>query len=86
MQVCRQFDNYLDYETIIKLYESEKVLLPLMIHENYIKKVLYKSTDPWENTIYDLVKISDSIFSGRVKCPCGPLNRNSVPTLVSLNR
>ena len=57
-------NNYLDYDTIIKLYEFEKVLLPLMIHENYIKKVLYKSTDPWENTIYDLVKISDSISRG----------------------
>jgi hypothetical protein len=35
-----------------------------MIHENYIKKILYKSTDPWENTIYDLVKTSDSISRG----------------------
>ena len=57
-------NNYLDYENIIKLYEFEKVLLPLMLHENYIKKVLYKSTDPWENTIYNLVKISDSISRG----------------------
>jgi replication factor C subunit 1 len=57
-------NNYLDYDTIIKLYEFEKVLLPLMIHENYIRKVLYKSTDPWHNTIYDLVKVSDSISRG----------------------
>jgi replication factor C subunit 1 len=57
-------NNYLDYDTIIKLYEFEKVLLPLMIHENYVRKVLYKSIDPWSNTIYDLVKISDSISRG----------------------
>ena len=57
-------NNYLDYDTIIKLYEFEKVLLPLMIHENYIKKVLYKSTDNWSDTIYDLVKVSDSISRG----------------------
>jgi DNA polymerase III delta prime subunit len=55
---------YLDYDTIIKLYEFEKVLLPLIIHENYVRKVLYKSTDPWPNTIYDLVKVSDSISRG----------------------
>jgi hypothetical protein len=38
-------NNYLDYETIIKLYESEKVLLPLMIHENYLKKILSVKLD-----------------------------------------
>jgi len=57
-------NNYLDYETIIKLYEFEKVLLPLMIHENYIKKILYKSKDKWDNSLYNLVKISDSISRG----------------------
>ena len=57
-------NNYFDYDTIIKLYEFEKVLLPLMIHQNYIRKVLHKSKDPWPNTIYDLVKISDSISRG----------------------
>jgi replication factor C subunit 1 len=57
--------NYcLDYDTIIKLYEFEKVLLPLMIHENYIRKVLYKNIDSWHNTIYNLVKISDSLSRG----------------------
>jgi DNA polymerase III delta prime subunit len=33
-------NNKLDDNTIFKLYENEKVLLPLTIHENYIKKVL----------------------------------------------
>jgi len=48
----------------MKLYESEKVLLPLMIHEHYIKKVLNKSKQPWNKIIYSLVKISDSISRG----------------------
>ena len=60
----RILNNYLDYETIIKLYESEKVLLPLMIHENYLKKILNKSKDSWQNIIYNIVKISDSISRG----------------------
>jgi len=60
----RILNNYLDYDTIIKLYESEKVLLPLMIHENYLKKILNKSKDSWENIIYNIVKVSDSISRG----------------------
>ncbi len=57
-------NNYLDYETILKFYESEKVLLPLMIHENYIKKILNKCTDNWNDVLFNLVKISDSISRG----------------------
>ena len=57
-------NKYLDYENIFKLYESEKVLLPLMIHEHYIKKVLNKSKQSWNKIIYSLVKISDSISRG----------------------
>ena len=57
-------NNYLDYETIIKLYESEKVLLPLMIHENYLKKNLNNSKDSWDDIIHNVVKISDSISRG----------------------
>ena len=53
-------NNYLDYETTIKYYESEKVLLPLMIHENYLKKILYKSKDLWTN----IINISDSLSYG----------------------
>lgn len=60
----RILNNYLDYETIIKLYESEKVLLPLMIHENYLKKILNKSKDSWQNIIYNIVKVSDSLSRG----------------------
>jgi replication factor C subunit 1 len=57
-------NNYLDYDTIIKLYEFEKVLLPLMIHENYIKKVLNKNNDNWLDNLFIIVKISDSISRG----------------------
>jgi len=57
-------NNYLDYDTIFKLYESEKVLLPLMIHENYLKKILYKCKDPWDDILFNIVKISDSISRG----------------------
>jgi replication factor C subunit 1 len=58
----RILNNYLDYDTIIKLYESEKVLLPLMIHENYLKKILNKSKN--QLPIYNMVKITDSISRG----------------------
>jgi len=57
-------NDYLDYNTILKLYENEKVLLPLMIQENYINKVLNKSTDDWNDVLSNLVKISDSISIG----------------------
>jgi replication factor C subunit 1 len=57
-------NNYNDYETVIKLYESEKVLLPLMIHEHYLKKILLNSNEPWDKVIYSLVKTSDSLSRG----------------------
>ena len=58
-------NNYIDYDNIIKLYEFEKVLLPLMIHENYIQKILYKNTESNKSkSLYHLVKISDSISRG----------------------
>jgi replication factor C subunit 1 len=60
----RILNNYLDYETIMKLYESEKVLLPLMIHENYLKKILNKTKDSWENIIGNIIKVSDSLSHG----------------------
>jgi len=60
----RILNNYLDYESIIKLYESEKVLLPLMIHENYLKKILNKSKDSWTDMITNIIKVSDFISRG----------------------
>ena len=52
---CKILNNYLDYETIIKLYEFEKVLLPLMIHENYITKILHKSKEEWSKSLFNLL-------------------------------
>lgn len=60
----RLLNNYLDYETIMKLYESEKVLLPLMVHENYLKKILNKTKDKWEDIIGNMINISDSLSRG----------------------
>jgi replication factor C subunit 1 len=60
----RILNNYLDYDTIIKLYETEKVLLPLMIHENYLKKILDKIKEPTDKILEYIVKISDSISRG----------------------
>jgi replication factor C subunit 1 len=57
-------NNYLDYEYIMRLYESEKVLLPLMIHENYLKKIPKVSNNSKDNLIYNIVKITDSISRG----------------------
>jgi replication factor C subunit 1 len=57
-------NNYLEYDKIIKLYESEKVLLPLMIQENYIKKMLSKSKNNINDIIDNIVNISDSISIG----------------------
>jgi replication factor C subunit 1 len=57
-------NSYLDSDTILKLYESEKVLLPLMVHEYYVKKITTKSKEPWNKIIYSLVKTSDSISRG----------------------
>jgi hypothetical protein len=60
----RILNNYLDYETIMKLYESEKVLLPLMIHENYLKKILNKTKDNWNDIMTNIIKVSDSLSRG----------------------
>ena len=60
----RILNNCLDYETTIKLYESEKVLLPLMIHENYLKKILCKTKDTADNIMFNIIKVSDSISRG----------------------
>ena len=35
-----------------------------MIHENYIRKVLNKCSDNWNDVLFNLVKISDSISRG----------------------
>jgi len=63
-------NDYLEYDNIIKLYEIEKVLLPLMIHENYLKKIsktLEKKNNNkfLKNDVFDIISnIADSISIG----------------------
>jgi replication factor C subunit 1 len=57
------FNKYYNYDEIFKLYESEKVLLPLSIHENYKKKIL-NGNKSWEEKLFQIVKISDSLSRG----------------------
>jgi replication factor C subunit 1 len=57
-------NNYLDYDSIIKLYESEKVLLPLMVHENYLRKILNKTDKPFNSLLDSIVKVSNSLSRG----------------------
>lgn len=54
----------LEFTDINKLYEIEKVLLPLMIHENYPKKVLKNTKTKLEDNLYRMIKVSDSISRG----------------------
>tara|TARA_B110000908_G_C10263987_1_gene461851 strand:+ start:2923 stop:4260 length:1338 start_codon:yes stop_codon:yes gene_type:complete len=56
--------NHLEYDIIKKLYEIEKVLLPLMIHENYPLKILKDSDNNLKTNLYNMIKISDSISRG----------------------
>ena len=50
--------------TLTRIIDKEKVLLPLMIHENYLRKVLNKCNDSWDDVLFNIVKISDSISRG----------------------
>lgn len=52
------------YDRILKLYRSEKVLLPLMIHENYQNKLKLNSENDLKDVLYKISKISDSISQG----------------------
>ena len=53
------------FEKIYKLYEIDKVLIPLMIHENYYKKTLsVKNKMSFEEQLNDMVNISESISIG----------------------
>nr|QFG74539.1 MAG: hypothetical protein [Megaviridae environmental sample] len=57
------FNNNLDFNTINRLYETEKVLLPLMIHENYYKKILNTENDVDTNLDY-LLFITEALSDG----------------------
>ena len=63
--VIQLLNNYNNYEEIFQLYESEKVLLPLMIHENYYKKTFSKKNKMDFNTqLEQAINISDSLSKG----------------------
>ena len=54
-----------DFEQVYKLYEIDKVLVPLMINENYYKKILSsKNKSKWNEQLDQMVEISDSLSIG----------------------
>ena len=54
-----------DFEKIYKLYEIDKVLMPLMIHENYYKKIISpKNRMSFNEQLEQMVNISESISIG----------------------
>ena len=57
-------NEYRNFPFIYKLYESEKVLLPLMIHQNFKTKIFKKTDCSYDDKLFHLVKISDSISRG----------------------
>jgi DNA polymerase III delta prime subunit len=58
-------NNENSFEKIYKLYEIDKVLIPLMIHENYYKKIISsKNKISFEEQIQKMVDISESISIG----------------------
>ena len=56
----------MSYNEINQLYENDKVLLPLMIHENYPKKVLSKTVGNGKSMLDQILRISDSISIGDI--------------------
>ena len=58
-------NNNNSFEKIFKLYEIDKVLIPLMIHENYYKKVVSpKNKMTFNEQLEQMVNISESISIG----------------------
>jgi replication factor C subunit 1 len=58
-------NNENNFEQIYKLYEIDKVLIPLMVHENYYKKIISpKNKNTFEEQIQEMVNISESISIG----------------------
>jgi len=59
-------DNYKNINKCLQLYETEKVLLPLTIYENYYKKLFKQTTLP-NNTILDIMaNVTNSVSVGDV--------------------
>jgi DNA polymerase III delta prime subunit len=59
-------DNYKTIDKCLALYETEKVLLPLMIFENYPRNILSRSYEKGENFFDCASKICNSISMGDV--------------------
>jgi DNA polymerase III delta prime subunit len=59
-------DNYRNIDKCLALYETEKVLLPLMIFENYPRNILSRSYDRGEKFFDCASKICNSISMGDV--------------------
>ena len=53
----------LENDNVYKLYKNEKVLLPLMIHENYYKKMMGSKTSALKK-LDNMIDISESISLG----------------------
>ena len=57
-------NNNTSFHDIISYYKNEKVLLPLMMQENYKKKILYKSNNEITHSLNSLINISESLSYG----------------------
>lgn len=57
--------NYQSVDDCLRFYETEKVILPLMVHQNYAKRILTSDIDT-NNKYKVLSKISDSLSTGDV--------------------
>jgi replication factor C subunit 1 len=58
-------NNSNNFEQIFKLYEIDKVLIPLMVHENYYKKIMSsKNKMTFDEQLDEMINISESISIG----------------------
>ena len=58
-------NNNYTFEQIYKLYETDKVLIPLMLCENYYKKILSpKNKSSWNEQLDQIKEISNSLSIG----------------------
>jgi DNA polymerase III delta prime subunit len=59
-------DNYKTIDKCLNLYETEKVLLPLMIFENYSRNILNRNYEKTEDLYKSMANICNSISIGDV--------------------
>ena len=57
------FNENIDINDINKYYENDKILLPLMIHENYLHNIIESDCD---NKLEAIYKISESLVNGDI--------------------